>query len=232
MMDLDQVEYLTFDCYGTLIDWERGMLEVLRPLLASKDVFLNDDTILEAYAKLEEQAENGPYVPYRQVLSAVIDGFGDLFGFLPEEDDRISLIESVPRWPPFSDAVISLERLGGRFKLVVVSNIDDDLFGGSSSRLGDPFHRVFTAQQIGSYKPAPANFEYLVQTLSCDVSSILHVAQSLFHDIAPANELGLSTVWINRRKGSDGFGATPPAHAVPSIEFESLSAFADYLDEH
>ena len=228
-MDVDHIEYLTFDCYGTLIDWEAGILAVLRPLLAAKRVALDDRRILETYAELEAEAETGQYVTYRQVLAVVVNGFGERFGFQVSSDDRHMMVESVGQWPAFSDAVESLSRLATRFRLVVLSNIDDDLFAGSSRRLGNPFHTVITAEQVGSYKPSLVNFRYAIDTLGGDPARIVHVAQSLYHDIGPAKKLGLQTVWVNRRLGREGPGATPPAEAQPDLEFPSLAAFADYV---
>ena len=133
---------------------------------------------------------------------------------------------SVRDWPPFSDSVEALRSLQRKYKLVVLSNIDDDLFEYSKARLGIEFHRVFTAQQIGSYKPAKRNFEYALNALAVPGERILHVAQSLFHDIAPARKMGLSTVWVNRRQGQDGFGATPMADAEPDLEVQNLKTLA------
>jgi len=225
---LNNAEFLSFDCYGTLIDWESGILNALRPILGRHGVAATNKRILECYAELEAEAEAGPYKPYREILGAVVDGFGRRFEFEPTEADRRSISKSVADWPAFNDSVEALARLATRFKLVVLSNIDDDLFVGSEVRLGSPFHRVLTAQQIGSYKPSLSNFRFAIDALGGDPTRIVHVAQSLYHDIAPANRLGLSTVWIDRRLGQEGSGATPPAEAKPTLEFPSMAALADY----
>lgn len=223
------VEFLTFDCYGTLIDWEAGILNTLRPLLLTNGFEVDDETILETYAELESEAQRGPYRSYRSVLGEVMSGVASRFGFRLVGEDRDALARSVSNWPAFPDARPVLGELSARFRLVVLSNIDDDLFEAANERLGRPFHQVFTAQQIGSYKPDARNFEYLVDALGGKPGRLLHVAQSLYHDISPANQSGIATIWINRRSHKGGFGATPPARAVPAAEFPDLLSFADAL---
>jgi len=222
MIPFDGVEYLTFDCYGTLIDWETGIKSSLRPLLGRHHCSLPDEEILERFAAFEAAVESGPYVNYRTVLERVMDRFGEALGFVPTEQDRRIFSSSVGRWPAFSDSRQALARLADRFRLVVLSNVDDDLFSASNELLGSPFHAVFTAEQIGSYKPDPRNFQYAIERLGGVPDRIVHVAQSLFHDIGPARNLGLRTVWINRRKGQAGTGATPPSSARPDVELTSL----------
>lgn len=214
--------YLTFDCYGTLIDWESGILAALRPLLSTHKVQLSDEEILTAYGRLETAAEHGPFRPYREILADVVLGFGKEYGFAPTGSEVASLAESVQNWPAFPDTVAALRKLSEQHQLVILSNIDRDLVQGSLKHLQVQFHAVYTAQEIGSYKPALNNFRYLLEKLEVPKSEILHCAQSLFHDIAPATEMGLKTVWVNRRKGKSGPGATPPAQATPNHEVENL----------
>jgi 2-haloacid dehalogenase len=228
-MTFEKTEFLTFDCYGTLIDWEAGIIAVLRPILDQHDVEVDDASLLATYAELEAEAAAGPFVAYREILGRVVDGIARRFDFEATPAQKDALAASVADWPPFPDTQAALRRLSRRFKLVILSNIDDDLFEGTARRLDTPFHRVFTAQQIGSYKPATANFEYAMEKLGGGTSRIVHVAQSLYHDIAPANRLGLRTVWINRREGLGGTGATPPAEASPDLQFSTLEAFAEAL---
>ena len=225
MLDFDRFTHLSFDCYGTLIDWERGILAALRPVLDHHGVALPDEQALELYGELESAAEAGPYRPYRDLLATVVDGFGERLGFVPTADERASLAASVGDWPPFPDTVAALRVLAERFQLVILSNIDDDLFVGSARRLEVPFAAVITAQQVGSYKPDPRNFYTLLERVGAP-DRLLHVAQSLFHDIAPANALGLDTVWINRRHDRPGAGATPPATARPDLEAPDLATLA------
>lgn len=226
MLDFDQFEYLTFDCYGTLIDWERGIVAALRSVLERHHVELTDDAILERFGALESVAERPPYKSYRQVLAKVLDGFGQEFRFAPTDAERDAFSASVGDWPAFSDSPEALRKLSTRFKLVILSNVDDDLFAQSANRLEVEFDTVITAQQVGSYKPDRRNFHVLRERLGNQPERILHVAQSLFHDIAPAKSLGLTTVWVNRRHGRAGFGATPPAEATPDLEVPDLATLA------
>jgi 2-haloacid dehalogenase len=226
MLDFDRFTHLTFDCYGTLIDWERGILAALRPVLDRHAIALSDDQALEYFGELESAAERGPYRRYRDVLATVMDGFGARLGFAPSADERAALAASVGDWPPFPDTVAALQTLARRFRLVILSNIDDDLFAGSAKRLGVTFAAVITAEQIGSYKPDPQNFRTLIERLDIAPERILHVAQSLFHDIAPASALGLTTVWVNRRHDRPGSGATPPATARPDLEVPDMRTLA------
>jgi 2-haloacid dehalogenase len=226
MLDFDRFTYLTFDCYGTLIDWERGILAALRPVLDLHGIAIADDAALELYGELESAAERGPYRAYRDLLATVMDGFGERLGFVPSADERGALAMSVGDWPPFPDTVEALRALTDRFRLVILSNIDDDLFALSARHLGVTFAAVVTAQQVGSYKPDPRNFRTLLARLGTTPDRVLHVAQSLFHDIAPANVLGLTTVWVNRRHDRPGSGATPPATARPDLEVPDLRTLA------
>lgn len=214
--------YLTFDCYGTLIDWESGILAALRPLLVERGVDLTDNEILSTYGRLETKAEHGPFRRYREILSDVVRGLGQEYGFIPTDSEIASLAESVKDWPAFSDTVAALQKLARNHRLVILSNIDQDLVQGSLKHLEMPFHAVFTAEEIGSYKPSLNNFRYLLEKLEVPKNEILHCAQSLFHDIRPANESGMQTVWVNRRKGKSGPGATPPAEATPDHEVANL----------
>jgi 2-haloacid dehalogenase len=229
-LDFKGIGYLTFDCYGTLIDWETGITHALQPILKRHGVSIADEALLTRYAAFEAEIEAGPYLPYRDVLKRIVDRFGQLLGFSPDETDRNAFSSSVAAWPAFPDSVDALKRLARTFKLVVLSNVDDDLFEGSNRRLGSPFHAVYTAQQIGSYKPDLRNFRYAIEKLGADKRQIVHVAQSPFHDIAPANELGLQSVWINRRHDAPGTGATPEATARPDLELRSLDALVAYVE--
>jgi len=225
-MDLTPITTLTFDCYGTLIDWETGILAALSPLLSRHRVALSDDALLELYGELEARAEAGPFRPYREILGAVVRGFGERLGFVPSQAEVESLPESVRHWPAFADTPEALRRLARRFDLVVVSNIDDDLFAGTAPKLGVELTRVITARQVGAYKPSEKVFRHALAELGRPREEILHVAQSLFHDIVPARRLGLATVWVNRRAGKSGAGATPPAAATADLEVPDLESLA------
>ena len=231
MLDLNRFSVLSFDCYGTLIDWERGILAALRPLLERHDVALSDDQILETFGEIETAAEAGLYVPYREVLARSFDGFGQRYGFQPAGEERAALAESVGQWPPFPDTVAGLHALANHYQLAILSNIDDALFAQSARLLDTDFTAVVTAQQAGSYKPNPRNFQLLIERLDVPREQILHVAQSLFHDVAPARAAGLTTVWVNRRHDRPGFGATPPSTATPDLEVPDLATLAKLADE-
>jgi len=225
-MNFDHFECLSFDCYGTLIDWETGISSALRPIIKTHEVKASHDELLALYGKAEIEIEAGPYRAYREVLKAVLNKIGDVLGFIPSRDELESFSMSVMNWPAFPDSVQSLRALAIKYRLIILSNVDDDLFHYSQKLLGVKFDHVFTAQQIGSYKPSRRNFEYLIQHAGVPKHKILHVAQSLFHDIAPAREMGFSTVWVNRRQGLSGSGATPPAEATPDLTVPDLRSLA------
>jgi 2-haloacid dehalogenase len=229
MLNFDQFEALTFDCYGTLIDWETGILEALRPVFEAHSIDLSDEATLELYGELETAAESGDYREYRLVLKSVLEGFGARLGFTPSSGELQRFPESVKDWPAFPDSPAALNALHKKYKLAILSNIDDDLIALSAQRLQTRFDWIVTAQQARSYKPCLHNFHLAIDRLGLPVGKILHVAQSLFHDIAPAKSVGLSTVWINRRVGKTGFGATPPAQAQPDLEVPSLQALAEAI---
>jgi 2-haloacid dehalogenase len=223
---LADFEILTFDCYGTLIDWESGILAALRAVLDEHGVGATDDQLLEQFARYEAAAEGGPYLPYRQVLARALAGIAAEHGFEPTTGQTTQFSESVGDWPPFPDSVAALARLKEHFKLGVITNCDTDLFARSNERLGVEFDWVITAQQLGSYKPNPRNFELARQIIGGPPERHLHVAQSLFHDHVPAQAFGLTTAWIDRRHDRPGFGATPPADARPDFVFPDMASFA------
>jgi 2-haloacid dehalogenase len=232
MSDLDYGAFdaLTFDCYGTLIDWETGILAGLRAALAPHDLDASDDELLESYANAEATFEAGSYLPYRVVLARSARAIATSLGATLTDDEAAAFGGSVVDWPAFDDSTRSLRILRRRFRLGVLTNCDDDLFAASNRRLGVDFDWIVTAQQVGSYKPNPRNFEVLRERLHASgiaAARILHVAQSLYHDHEPARRMGFSTVWIDRRHDRPGAGATPPANVHPSATFPSMAAFAE-----
>ena len=222
---------LTFDCYGTLIDWEQGILSTFRPLLDTHGVILSDEAVLERYARLEAAVEQEAYRSYREVLREVVVRLAREVGFTPAPHEQDVLSESLPGWPPFPDTVEALTELSSRYALGVISNVDDDLFAGTARTLGVSFRHVVTAQQARAYKPSPAVFEHALARTQVPRESILHVAQSLYHDIAPAGRLGITTVWVDRRRGKSGTGATPPAEATPDYTVSDLRELVALLSE-
>ncbi|HEY0443574.1 MAG TPA: haloacid dehalogenase type II [Candidatus Limnocylindrales bacterium] len=225
-LDFSRFDALTFDCYGTLIDWESGIARALRDALGPT-VRAADDELLERYARHEAELESGRYVRYREVLSASARRVGEELGIEVGDDAAERFGDSVGDWPAFTDSAAALARLKTRFRLGVITNCDDDLFARSNARLGVDFDWIVTAQQARSYKPNPNNFEVAFRRIDVPRERILHVAQSLFHDHVVAKRLGLSTVWINRRHDRAGSGATPPAEAAPDMTFPDMASFAD-----
>ena len=224
MIDFSQVRALTFDCYGTLIDWESGILQAVRPVLAVHGVRTTDEEILEKFAKFEAAEEAEEYKPYREVLRNVMGCLGREYECEFEERELDRLPESVKRWPAFPDTATSLARLAKRFSINVISNVDDELFEQTYDKLGIELNRFVSAQYCRSYKPAIRNFNVMLAVLDLPREQVVHVAQSLFHDVKPAKELGLRAVWVNRRKGKTGAGATPPADARPDLEVADLAS--------
>ena len=230
MTDLDYGAFdaLTFDCYGTLIDWETGILAALRTALPASDQ-VADIVLLEEYANAEATLEAGSYRRYREIAGEAMAAVARAHGGEPAADSVARLGGSVVDWPAFPDSHDALVRLKTRFRLGVLTNCDDDLFAASNARLGVAFDWVVTAQQVGSYKPDERNFAALTVRLGADgvpKERILHVAQSLFHDHAPAQRLGFRSAWIDRRHDRAGAGATPPAAARPDATYPSMAAFA------
>lgn len=229
MLNWDDFLVLTFDCYGTLIDWESGIWAALHPVLARHHVGMTTDQALALYGELESEAERGEYHEYKVVLGMVLQGFGKRLGFAPTRDELQGFSESVKDWPAFPDSARALQALKKKYRLAIISNVDDDLFAFSARRLGVQFDWIITAQQAKSYKPSLNNFHFAFKRIGLPKSKILHVAQSLFHDLAPAKAFGLSTVWVNRRHGKAGFGATPPAQAQPDLVVPDLQTLAQQM---
>ena len=232
-MGLRDFDVLTFDCYGTLIDWESGIASALRPLVAQAGIDADRDTVLAIFAREEvaQQAET-PAMAYSEVLTAVHARLARLWGVAPDVAADRRFGASVPDWPAFPDTAGALAYLKQHFRLIVLSNVDHASFAGSLPRLGVAFDAVYTAQDIGSYKPDPRNFRYLLDRLAeqgAAPARVLHVAQSLFHDHAPANAIGLASAWIDRRHDKTGCGATaePPAGVRWDFRFRTLEELAE-----
>ncbi len=226
MLDFSQFELLTFDCYGTLINWEAGIFSVLRPLLAAHGKSMPDAELLELYGDLEWQAESGPYRTYKEVLQLVVSGFGKRFSFSPSTEELNSLADSVQHWRPWPDTVAALNRLAARFHLSIISNIDDDLFAATRPQLKAAFDDVTTAQQARCYKPGLDIFRLALGKTKVPRNRILHVGQSIFHDVLPAKSLGMATVWVNRPSPRAGIGAVKPAEGKPDLEVPDLETLA------
>jgi len=222
-LDFTGFEILTFDCYGTLIEWESGILPVLRSLLAAHLKTADDATLLQLYGDFEQRAEAAPYQTYRDVLASVVRQLGKEFGFTPNQAEEASLSESLPQWPPWPDTVAALRRLKTRYRLAILSNIDDSLFAETRRKLGVEFNEVITAQQAQAYKPSLKVFELALQRIQAPSHSVLHVGQSVYHDVLPAQKLGMATVWVNRPSARPGIGAVKFASGTPDVTVSSLA---------
>ena len=226
-IDYTRFDAVTFDCYGTLIDWERGILNALQPVLAPRGIDLTEDALLERYARHEAELEAGDYMPYRDVLGASLRGLGAELGFDVADDEASAFAEDLGAWPAFEDTAPALRRLQERFRLGVITNCDRDLFALSNRRLGITFDWIVTAEDAGAYKPSPRPFELAFETIDVPRERILHAAQSLFHDHVPGKRLGLTTAWVDRRHDRAGFGATPVALAAPDLTVPDMKTLAD-----
>jgi len=231
-VNLDDFDALSFDCYGTLIDWEAGIAAVLRSWADRRGLTLDDEALLTAFSAHEARAETEhPTDLYPDILARSIRELGAELGAEVTEQDAAALAGSVGDWPAFDDSHEALTLLGTRYQLIILSNVDRASFTRSNKRLGVKFTGVVTAEDVGSYKPAQRNFKALDaerRRLGIADGKLLHVAQSLFHDHVPAKKAGLPTVWINRRHDRPGWGATPApiAPVTPDWEFSSMAAFA------
>ena len=232
-MNLLPFKALTFDCYGTLIDWESGILAELKPWVAPSGRALTDDQILEAFGEAESRCEaETPSKLYPGILADTFRALAKRWEIPASDAQAAEFGRSVPRWPAFPDSAEALQYLKRHYKLVIISNVDRASFAESNKKLKVEFDKIVTAQDVGSYKPNLQNFRHLLaelEKMGLRKEQILYTAQSLFHDVAPAKSLGLKTAWINRRKGRPGGGATkaPAGDATPDIEFPSMAAFAE-----
>lgn len=225
-MDFSRFTTLSFDCYGTLIEWEAGILPAMRRVLDRHGKTLSDAAILELYGEFEAEAEQPPYKKYRDVLKSVVRAFGKRLGFQPDAQDLDTLAGSVPSWPAFPDTVDALRNLKKHYRLAIISNIDDDLFAETRKLLGVHFDAVITAEQAQSYKPSLRNFELAFERLAIPREHLLHVGQSIYHDVIPAQSLGLATVWVNRKSARPGVGAVKSADGRPDLEVPDLATLA------
>jgi 2-haloalkanoic acid dehalogenase type II len=234
-MKLTDFAALTFDCYGTLIDWERGILAELRPWVTKHACNLADEEILEAFGAEEARCEAAaPGKLYPDILADVFRGLARQWNLPASDEEARTFGASVGRWPAFADSAAALQYLKQHYKLVILSNVDRASFAQSNEKLQVAFDRVITAQDVGSYKPDNRNFEHLVRELAAmgiAKEKILHTAQSLFHDVAPARAMGLATMWVNRRKGLGGWGATPAAASTVQPDAE-VASMADLVALH
>lgn len=234
-MPLTDFKALTFDCYGTLIDWESGMIQALSELTARVGGSLSRNQILEAHARHESQQQlQTPTKRYREVLAIVYKRLAEEWGVGVSIDECEAYGDSVRDWPAFVDSPGALQYLKKYYKLIILSNVDNRTFSHSNQRLQVEFDAIYTAEDIGSYKPDDRNFSYLLERvgdLGLRKSDLLHTAESLFHDHVPANRHGIANCWIYRRHAQDGFGATMDPGALPRFDFR-FDSMADLVKAH
>ncbi len=229
MLNFSRFQFISFDCYGTLMDWETGILSALRPVLSRHAIDSSDADLLQLYGELEARAEAGDYKPYRDVLREVARGVAEHFGFRATANEEESLPQSISSWPPFPDTISALRQLRSRFRLAIISNIDDDLFAASARQLGIDFDQVITAAQAKAYKPSPTIFRLAQEKLGISTQEWLHAGQSIYHDVIPAKSLGIATVWVNRPSHRPGVGAVRQASGTPDLEVHSLQDLAEQV---
>lgn len=223
MLNFRKFEVMTFDCYGTLIDWESGIAGTLGAFRDAHGIDATDEELLHRFAQAESHAQTRPYRKYREILRDVMHAIATHYG-VDSGFDQDALVDSLPGWRPFPDTVASLAALKHRFKLAVISNVDNDLFARTAERLEVPFDWVVTAEQVGAYKPSQRNFRRALEVMGVPMQRVVHVAQSRFHDVGPARTMGWATVWVNRRRGRAGGGATQEFRATPDLEVHDLAS--------
>src|SRR5215468_2881871 len=232
-MRLTDFDALSFDCYGTLIDWEAGILATLRPWAGRHGLSVGDDALLTEFSRLEPELQTArPAQLYPDILADAFRALGRHFGRSVSDDEARAFGQSVKDWPAFPDSADALAYLKRHYKLAILSNIDRASFAKSNRRLGVEFDLIVTAEDVGSYKPTPRNFEVLLERLTAlgvTKDRLLHTAESLHHDHVPAKRFGLATAWIHRRVAKGGFGATraPDQPVKPDWEVPSMAALVD-----
>ena len=224
MLDPSRFEWISFDCYGTLVDWETGISAAVGEVLESRGISKSKAEILDLFSNSEPKVQSSEaYLEYRQVLRQVMALIGAEFRFQCTEAELGCLADSLPHWPVFPDAPEALRELKARYKLAVISNVDDDLFTGTAQALGVEFDAVVTSEQVRSYKPNLRNFNAALERMEVPKERWLHVAESLYHDIGPANRLGIASVWVNRATHG---GGTRRSDASPDLVVPDLAELA------
>ncbi|MFD1910915.1 haloacid dehalogenase type II [Halodurantibacterium flavum] len=234
-MKLGDFKALTFDVYGTLIDWESGMVAGLKPLTDRLTQEVSRNAVLETHARHESaQQAQTPGRRYSELLATVYRRIAEEWGLSVTWDECMRYGDSVGNWPAFPDSADALAYLKQHYKLVVLSNVDNRSFAASNDRLGVDFDAVYTAEDVGSFKPNDANFDYMLRNLNSlglTKPDILHTAESMFHDHKPANRHGLASAWIYRRHADEGFGATMHPGESPSYDFR-FNSMAEMAAAH
>jgi 2-haloacid dehalogenase len=230
MSVFDEYEVLSFDVYGTLIDFEQGILGALKPVLKGHSVQLIDEQILELYGEIEASIQEGEFIPYKEVLRNVVLEFGERFDFSPSPSELNCLVNTLWGWMPLPHVVESLKILKQKYRLAIISNIDDDLFSLTAQHLGVDFDWIITSEQAQSYKPSVHTFKFALEKIDVSPEKMLHISNSMYHDIIPARALHMSTVWVNERPYMAGFGATPPVSGSPDFEVPDLQTMLSIMN--
>lgn len=229
-IDTSTIKAISFDCYGTLIDWEAGIGAALEPVFKVHHTKFERDAVIAAFAKHEREVQAGKYQSYRAVLGAVMARIASEFDLPLGPGESTALANSIGQWPAFEETPKCLTALQRHYKLAIVSNVDDELFAESAARLGTKISTVITAEQVKSYKPAEAHFKELLRRLALTPRDVLHVAESRYHDVAPASALGFRTVWVNRHAGSSAPSASGASGARPDLEVRSLTELCETME--
>ena len=226
-MKLTDFKVISFDCYGTLIDWETGIFEAFQPFMQRTGRVLSREYLIRTFARYEAlQQMKTPTISYAEILQRVYARIAQVCHVQPSRDEAIMFSNSIGNWPAFIDSPSSLQYLKQYFKLVILSNVDNDSFRLSNEKLQVDFDYIFTSQDIGSYKPDLRNFKFLISRLAehgIPKEADLHAAVGLYHDLLPASHMGLATAWIHRRAGREGHGATRPPERMPALNFRFTS---------
>ena len=216
-------DLITFDCYGTLIDWRQGIAEAFRHVLPEA-AGVEEARLFDAYERAEAEVEGGPFRPYREVLAAAAGRVTKLLGWRVPAGRDLFLAESLPGWRPFADTNPSLERLASMgYRLGILSNVDDDLLAGTLRRLSVPFDLIVTAQSVGSYKPAMAHFRRALEEVGGRPERLLHVAESYHHDVGAARPLGVRVICVNRQRRAAA------GDVQPTLEVHDLREAVDWI---
>ncbi|HYW94884.1 MAG TPA: haloacid dehalogenase type II [Bacteroidales bacterium] len=223
---MSKVKLISFDCYGTLIDWKKGVQETLRPLFDDYFLDIDDEHIFRLFAEFDENLVMGDFMSYDGVLHEVMKRYAQRLNVNIQPSDTGALAESLPSWPPFEDSVPSLLELKNKgFRLAVISNVDRPLLDKTLANMDFTFDLIVTSDEIGSYKPSPENFLEALRRFHLPVDEIIHVAQSHFHDILPARDLGITAAWINRYNDP----VPPLDEEYAGLRFPGLASFVEGL---
>ncbi len=218
---------MSFDCYGTIIDWETGIWNSIKEIIEKRGIKKSRENILSLYAKIESHAER-EYKPYKEILKIVMLEIGKELKITINSKEQLALVNSIAFWPPFEDSKTALSKIKKYYRIAIISNVDNDIIDKTLKNLGIKFDYVITAEMARAYKPSLDVFEYAREVMDVDKSQWIHVAQSIYHDIIPTKRYGIKTIWIKRR----GYGATSPAYEKPDFEFENLNELAYYIENN